>query len=330
MKKNKIILSILVSIFTLVFITSCNKKLEIANIEIIENPIFNYQAGDNIDEFNFKGGKIKVTFMDSTFEVKDINDAWFNTINFLNNFVVINYEESTVNYEYSGVKYINSNEDLINSQTGNDTVYIISAGNYEVDYLHYTKDVILIGRGSVNITLTGQASGQAGAIFEGNTSIKNVNFETTYETSNINCVKFGKIGTSEDVPLTERLYIADSTFKGGKGINIMGLTNATLNNIYVDIENTTSSVALALSSGSNVVLKNSKITKGTWGSIAIFGVDSESLKVWYNRKSTLTVENTNITGKVYIEHYNVNNSTITGLDNYEMTEANNYRVYEIK
>ncbi len=305
----------------------CGEEKTITKIEVLEHPTYSYTSGGNINDFALSGGKIKIFYSDDTTETKSFEKEWLGEANYLTGKVKITYMEQEVEATFTQVSYVDTNEKLVATQTSTDKIFIIKTGTYEVEYLRYDNDVILIGEEGVIINITGATSGQAGALFQNNVSMKNIEFNSTHEDILINCVKIGKIETEGDVPLISKAYLENIKIKGGKGLNIMAVSDAVLDNIEVDIVDTTKNVAFAVSAGSNVKLKNSKITHGTWGSIAIFGVNEDSAQTWYKRKSTLEISDTEISSAVYIEYFAVNNSTVSGLTGWAMTELTNNRVY---
>ncbi len=320
----KIIIMTVILSFISFLLTSCFEE-KIIDIEIIEDLGIKYNIGEDIDNLKLSGGKVKVSYESGRTYEAAIEANWIEVKDFINETAIVKVYGKEIRIPIKGINVIKDNNDLIESKNKSG-LYFIKEGNYEIDTLRFDNEVSLIGIGNVTITLNGVESGQAAALFQGNTTLVNIDFVSTYSDSLINAVKVAKV-SEPNLEKISALYMYDVSIKGGKGLNVMSVDKAEIDKLKVDVESSIKNVAFSVSAGSTILLKNSNINHGSWGSIAIFGVSNDATEEYYKRKNTLNIINTNLTSAVYIEYVSVTKSEIFGLEAWKLTEQNDFKVY---
>jgi hypothetical protein len=189
-----------------------------------------------------------------------------------------------------------------------DMTVLLSDGIYNLGHLQVDNKIVLTGS-SINTILNVDSdpiSGQAGIYFTEDSTFRNC-------TVNMSNSKLSAIKASYGLETfnINRVYI-----NGGKGLNIHGVNNATVER--VNIQNS-SGVSLSVAA-SNVKVINSVLTDGAWKSS--IGVMYKPNDEFYKNSSTVMIDSkTKLGNSVYIEYAKASGSKIIFEDDSKYEEV---------
>lgn len=204
------------------------------------------------------------------------------------------------------------------------TTLILDDGTYELGHLEVNNEINLKGT-SENTILNVNSdpiSGQAGVYVKANGSISNltINMDNSTNEKALDALKVSgnTYGSINDYKVSNIKVV------GGKsGINIHGVTNATIDG--VEISNASGkSISVA---SSNITVSNSIVPIAGWG--YAITIEYKANNISYPAPATVTIANGNtIGGKVEVNYYTVGNDYVFNDGaTWEATTSGDYKAY---
>ena len=183
------------------------------------------------------------------------------------------------------------------------------AGEYDMGSVLINRPVVIYGEGNdtvIKVNALEPTSNQAGFAVQ-SSDVTLSDFKVVSSNADISTLKVTGVDHYVSNVVLENILV-----DGGKGLNVHLAEDVTLDNI--DAVNS-AGAALSLAGTKNLVVKNSKISAGAWGSV---GFMFKSGSASYPAKPEVKFVNCDFVGLIYAEEYAQSQPVITGLEGWSV------------